>query len=200
MKSQKELKEIYMNIIKKEVWTSSTSMQEYARKMVAYVVELPDGTIIDFDKPKIQKDFCFGAGMYARATDEEMEETQSMVEHARTSENFFKRKNLEEINSQIENLYQALEGEYEVYTSLHYYGQEIGSRLKSYSICRISQNPEYAPGYWSNCRDLKKCGKDEIEIIISGLEQVRKAFAKRIDTYLKKYGTSKVNAWSYIRD
>ena len=143
---------------------------------------------------------AIGAGMYARATDEEMEETQSMVEHARTSENFFKRKNLEEINSQIENLYQALEGEYEVYTSLHYYGQEIGSRLKSYSICRISQNPEYAPGYWSNCRDLKKCGKDEIEIIISGLEQVRKAFAKRIDTYLKKYGTSKVNAWSYIRD
>lgn len=92
MKSQKELKEIYMNIIKKEVWTSSTSMQEYARKMVAYVVELPDGTIIDFDKPKIQKDFCFGAGMYARATDEEMEETQSMVEHARTSENFFVQK------------------------------------------------------------------------------------------------------------
>jgi hypothetical protein len=47
---------------------------------------------------------------------------------------------------------------------------------------------------------LKKCGKDEIEIIISGLEEVRKAFTKRIDTYLKKYGTSKVNAWSYICD
>lgn len=200
MKSQKELKEIYMNIIKKEVWKGSPSMQEYARKTLAYVVELPDGTIIDFDKPKIQKDFCFGAGMYARATEEEMEEAERMVKHARTSEKFFKIKNLEEINGQIENLYQALNGEYEVYTSLRYCGQENGSRLKNYSICRISQNPEYEPRYWINCRDLKKCGKDEIEIILSGLKEVRKAFAKRIDTYLKKYGTSKVNAWSYIQD
>ena len=200
MKNQKELQEIYMEIIKKEVWAGDTHMQDYARKKLAYVVELPDGSIIDFEKPSIKKDFCYGAGMYASATDEEMAAAESMVKHARTSESYFKTKNLEEINNQIEKLKKALNGEYEVYTSLHYYGQENGSRLKNYSVCRISQNPEYEPGYWSNCRDLKKCGKEEIEIIIAGLYEVRKAFAKRVDSYLKRYGTSKVNAWSYICD
>lgn len=200
MKDQKMLKEIYMDIIKKEVWVNDSHMQAFAKKQLAYVVELPDGSIIDFDKPSIQKDFCFGAGMYACATDEEIAEAENLVDIAKRSESYFRKQNMKDLNGQIEELKGALNGEYEVYTSLHYYGQEPGSRLKHYSICRISQNPEYDPGRWSNSRDLKKCGKEEIEIIISGIEEVKKAFSKRLDSYLKRYGTSKVHAWSYICD
>lgn len=32
---------------------------------------------------------------------------------------------------------------------------------------------------------------------LAGLARVRKAFRKRLDTYLKRYGTKKLHTWSY---
>lgn len=200
MRDQKELKEMYMEIIKNEIWPNDESMQAYAKKTCAYVVELSDGSIVDLDKPSIKKDFCFGAGMYARATDEEMNAAENMADLARNSQEYFKSKNLEEINNRIQTLEMALDGNYEAYSFLHYTGQEKGSKLKSYSVCRLCQNPEYEPGFWSNCEELQRMGNEDIKRILSGLEEVKKAFEKRINTYLKRYGTSKVNVWTYICD
>lgn len=200
MKNQKELKEMYLNIINEEVWPNSPKMQDFARKQLAHVVELSDGSIIDFEKPRIQKDFCYGAGMYAVATDEEITDAENMAQLARTSESYFREKNLEDINRQIEELKKAMTGTYEVYTYLHYIGQKSGSKLKAYSYCTFGRNPEYMPGFWSNYRDLKKIEAGDIQTIINGLEEVKKTFEKRINTYLKRYGTTKVNSWTYICD
>ena len=89
MMNQKELKEKYMNIIKAEVWQNDEHMQEYARKECEYVIELSNGNIIDIDKPRIEKNFCFGMGMYATYTDEEFERAEGMAEKARTDVNYF---------------------------------------------------------------------------------------------------------------
>lgn len=58
--TQKELKEMYMNIIKTEVWEDE-HMQNFAKKQCAYVVQFSNGDIVDIEKPSIKKDFCFGA-------------------------------------------------------------------------------------------------------------------------------------------
>lgn len=200
MKTQKELKEKYMDIITRKIWPGNSEMQAYAKKTCAYVVELSSGCIIDIEKPSIKKNFCFGAGAYARATEQELDEAENMVSIAETSQDYFKARNLEKLNSHIEELKEAAAGKREVYSYLHYSGQEKGSKLRTYTVCKISGNPEYYPGYWSNCQDLEKMSGDDIVRIIAGLEEVRKAFVKRIDTYLKRYGTSNVHAWSYIRD
>ena len=94
MKNQKELKEKYMNIIKTEVWQNNEHMQEYARKECEYVVELSNGNIIDIEKPRIEKNFCFGMGMYATYTDEEFERAEGMAEKARTDANYFINENM----------------------------------------------------------------------------------------------------------
>ena len=59
--TQKELKEMYMNIIKTEV-CEDEHMQNFAKKQCAYVVQFSNGDIVDIEKPSIKKDFCFGAG------------------------------------------------------------------------------------------------------------------------------------------
>lgn len=59
--TQKELKEMYMSIIKTEVWEDE-HMQNFAKKNCAYVVQFSNGDIADIEKPSIKKDFCFGAG------------------------------------------------------------------------------------------------------------------------------------------
>ena len=69
--TQKELKEMYMSIIKTEVWEDE-HMQNFAKKKCAYVVQFSNGDITDIEKPSIKKDFCFGTGSYGTCTNEEM--------------------------------------------------------------------------------------------------------------------------------
>jgi hypothetical protein len=41
---------------------------------------------------------------------------------------------------------------------------------------------------------------EDIEKIKEALEEEKTKFKKRLETYLKKYGTSKLKVWSYWRD
>lgn len=200
MMSQKELKEKYMEIIKKEVWQGDEDMQEYARKECAYVVQLSSGNIISLDKPRIQKNFCFGMGMYATYTQEEFERAEGLAKKARTDADYFIQKNMKQITCAIENLKECLEGKRECYTFTHYTGQPENSILKGYNTVEIYENPKYCPGRWLNHRDLEKLDNDSIQAIIDGLEEVGKAFMKRLNTYLKRYGLDKLNVWTYCRD
>ena len=200
MKNQKELKEKYMNIIKTEVWQNSEHMQEYARKECEYVVELSNGNIIDIEKPRIEKNFCFGMGMYATYTQEEFERAEGMAEKARTDVNYFINENMKQITEKIDALKEALENKREVYTFVHYSGQPEDSELVAYNCVRICNNPEYAPFRWSNLQAVKKLSNEDIQAIIDGLEEVAKKFMKRLNTYLKKYGLEKLNVWTYCRD
>lgn len=200
MKNQKELKNKYMEVIRKEVWEDDEHMQEFARKECVYVVELSNGNIISLKKPKIQKDFCFGMGMYATYTQEEFERAEGLAEKARTDVNYFIQKNMEQVMDKIKYLKECLEGEKECYTFTQYSGQPDKSILKSYNTVRICDNPEYCLGRWSSCRDIEKLDNDNIQAIIDGLEEVGKGFMKRLNTYLKKYGLEKLNVWTYCRD
>lgn len=200
MKNQKELKEKYMNIIKTEVWQDSERMQEYARKQCDYVVELSNGKIIDIEKPRIKKDFCFGMGMYATYTQEEFEAAEDLAENARTNVEYFINENMKQITEKIGYLKEALDGKKEVYTYVHYSGQPDNSELVTYSCVGRSDNPEWAPYRWGNLKAVNKLSSDDIQALIDGLEEVGKKFMKRLNTYLKKYGLEKLNVWTYCRD
>lgn len=176
-------------------------MQNFAKKKCAYVVQFSNGDIADIEKPSIKKDFCFGAGSYGTCTNEEMKDAEDMAALARKSEQYFKEQNLKKIDSDIEDLEKCLSGyEYECYTYTHYMGQPDDSKLKAFTVVKTGYNPEFTPMRWINCKDIKKLGADDIQKIIDGFKEVRKAFEKRINTYLKRYGTTKVNSWSYICD
>ena len=200
MKNQKELKEKYMNIIKTEVWQDDSKMQEYARKECEYVVELSNENIIDIEKPRIQTSFCFGMGMYATYTQEEFEATEELADNARKNVNYFINENMRQITEKIDCLKEALENKREAYTFVHYSGQPADSELVTYNCVRLCDNPEYAPFRWSNLQSVKKLSSEDIQAIIDGLEEVSKKFAKRLNTYLKKYGLEKLNVWTYCRD
>ena len=200
MKNQKELKEKYMNIIRAEVWQNDERMQEYARKECEYVVELSNGNIIDIEKPRIEKNFCFGMGMYATYTQEEFEAAEELADNARKNVDYFISENMKQITDKIYYLKEALENKREVYTFLHYSGQPENSELVAYNCVRICDNPEYAPFRWSNLQAVKKLSSEDIQAIIDGLEEVAKKFMKRLNTYLKRYGLEKLNVWTYCRD
>lgn len=200
MKTQKELKDLYMEIVKAEVWPKSPKMQEFERKQVGYIIELSNGKIICLDKPSIEKDFCFGYGMYLRSTDEEANRAASMAQKAETDPSYFLEQNLQNFNLRIDQLRSVVGWQKEVYIYVKYYGQPEDSNLVSYIITDTFEGPKLRPEYWKRYKGLQKIGEEDIQRIIDGLEEAKKAFEKRLNTYLKKYGLSKLNVWTYLVD
>lgn len=176
-------------------------MQNFCLKQAAYIIEYNNG-LFEIDKPSIKKDFCFGYGMYAQATEKEIEAAEAMSEHARTSEQYFIDENLRDINhriKQLENIANDMrlnwaEGSHPIYmveTNERYYGQTEDCKLKSFSIINTFDRA----GSGTLCENVEL-----VEMLIDGYEKVKEDFTKRLKTYLKKYGTSKINSWTYLVD
>ena len=176
--TQKELKEMYMNIIKTEV-QEDEHMQNFAKKKCAYVVQFSNGDIADIEKPSIKKDFCFGAGSYGTCTNEEMKDAENMAALARKSEQYFKEQNLKKIDSDIENLEKCLNSyEYECYTYTHYMGQPDNSKLKAFTVVRTGYNPEFTPVRWINCKDIKSWARTISRELLTVLKKSEKPLRK----------------------
>lgn len=198
---QKVLKNRFMEIIRTEVWKGSESMQKYAEKECCYyIVELENGDIYAYEKPRIETSFCFGYGMYGVTSEEDMDGASRMAEHARTDKDYFIEENLKDIEDHINRLVKAYDGELEAYKYANYSGQPHGTKLKTYSVASTWENPENDPGRWSRLTDVERLSQEEIKILIQGWYKVAEMFTKRLNTYLKRYGLSKLNTWTYLRD
>lgn len=198
MKTQKELKKIFADEIGK-AWEDE-HMRKYCINKAAYIVEFKDGTITEIKKPTIEKNFCYGMGMYGTYNDAEFKAAEAQAERARKDQSFFIQNNLQGIEDHINLLKEAQKGNREVYKYDHYYEQPTDCKLTGYDIVRIGDNPEWNPNRWANLQDAKKIDNEDIQKIIDGLEEVKKQFEKRLHNYLKKYGLTKLNVWTYVRD
>ena len=193
MSNQKELKQRYAEILAKDVWHGDKSMIDYCVKKAGYIVELSNGDIVAIDKPSIEKNFCFGYSDSPNDT-EDYDRANAAADHARSSEEYFISENMREINRQIALLEGCEDSHHWVFrVCIPYSGQPEGSQLKAVHQYhwyddseRVVKNPELA-------------GIDR-QRVIDGYKAVREDFAKRLERYLKRYGLSKVHAWSYWQD
>lgn len=189
MKNQKELKQMYADILAAEVWKSSPDMVDFCVKKTAYIVELENGDIVDIEKPSIQKNFCFGYRL-SRYDSEEYDSANDMAAHAAKSVDYFLEQNLKDINQMIERL-EGKDSRIEFRIRTHYHGQPEDSKLKSINAF-----------YWHDEEGKKfpKLEGENLQRVIEGYKEVKAAFEKRLNAYLKRYGLSKVNTWSYWQD
>ena len=187
MKTQKELKEIYKNLIN-DVWQEE-SMRKYCINKAAYLMELENGEIVEIEKPSIQKHFCFGAGYCGYCTDEEWESANEMSRHAATNHDYFIKENLRKIDEQIESFLKPTVHTWKI--AKHYYRQSEENKLGAFVL-----------EYWGENRypEARPATKEDIKKMVEGLKEVRKQFEKRLHAYLKRYGLSKIETWSYICD
>lgn len=194
---QKQIKEKYMEIIRTEVWPNSPHMQTFEEKQFYYGVELANGDIYVIEKPSIKKDFCFGYGMYGADLNNDQKRADAVAQKVRESQEYFIKENLSEINQKIEML---MSSHHVAYKYLNYTGQQSGSKLKAYTVCHLCDGPEYNPVRWTNLIDVERLTDEEINALIDGYGVVKGMFTKRLNTYLKRYGLTKLNVWTYLRD
>lgn len=182
---QEENRKLYKALIdaqeKDATWT------EWLLKHAAAIVKLDCNILYVFDRPEIKTDFCFGYGYCGVTTSEEMQAASNMAQKARTSEEYFLDKNLEKVIFD----WHALADRWPLFAKNTYiYGtNEMG----------VTHSVIYSH-YANGTPDEKALTENDIKKLQEAQEHVKIDFEKRLKTYLKRYGTSKVRSWSYLSD
>ena len=186
--NQAELKALYKELISK--YWKDPKMIDHCIKNNAYIVPLENGDIYDIDKPSIETDFCFGYGMNGVSYEGDYEEASEAMHTAERDTDYFISENMKHLDGYIEAL---KDKDIRVFKYVHYCG-DCDSRLKDIGFYRYYQEPA------TNLKDCHELTETEREAVLAGYEEVKRQFKKRLDTYLKKYGLSKLHTWTYLRD
>ncbi len=193
----KEVKEIVTPLYV-ENWHDER-MQKYCIGKASVAAVLSDGKVFVIEKPSIEKDFCFGYGMYLQATDEEINRAEDMAEYARTDVKYFLDKNMKHFNGWLKTLNQHI-SDLENYGYTNHpimYCSKYGNPnskligISTIHLCDVE--------FYKN-QGFQELSKEDVKIILEAYEQARNLFAKRLQTYLKKYGLSQLNVWTYLSD
>lgn len=188
---QAALKAEYLDIIAAEVWNNDKGMIDFISKKISQIIKTSNGYLIPLDKPDIETRFCFGYSLNRYDT-EDYDRANDMVDYASKSIDYFKSENLKKITEWIT----AIEND-EVYIHTHYYKSPANSRakklvhMKYYHFDRMTklEAAEYKP----------LTGADK-ETVLNAYKIELAKFEKRLDSYIKRYGTSKLKVWSYWQD
>lgn len=170
----------------KKVWGSNQKMIDYCLKRADEVIEFHDA-IVTLVKPFIQTEYCFGYGQNLISDEEEEKIANENVKTATTDTQWFIDKNLAQCD--------VLEGLDDPYRSM------VAVLVKSYEnsqICHLWVMSSFEAQ--EDRRVVRVLADDEVKMVKSAVERQKAKFTKRLNSYLKRYGLSKVNAWSYLRD
>ena len=178
---QQALKARYAALLAAEVWKDQ-KMVDYCVKKTARIVELSDGALICIEKPAIRTRFCFGYHANVHYT-EEISTAEEAAAHAAKSQEYFKTKNLESMDAMLKALENSETGIRPQYTS-----SPEGTK-----ICALVFPEPWEPlppGY-------RRLLSEDREKLREAYRTERGVFAARLDAYLKRYGLSKVETWTY---
>lgn len=186
----------------------SEKMAEWCVNNTAEFAVLPDGGIVTIDKQKIKTRFCFGESGY------DFEEAAKNAHTARTSAEYFIKENMKHFTNWIDELIEAknLNSNYMLFIhSTEYYSQTPDCKLRGISLERCT---DIIDAFGGSCFLSSVGGKaievrgckghiatsEEYNAIISAFKRAAEAHEKKIATYLKRFGLSNVDAWTYWRD
>lgn len=148
------------------------------------LIRLSNGKIVEIEKPKMQTNFCFGYG-WVDPNGEEEDAADKMAEYAKKSQEYFIKKNLEQVDKLIERANNA---------GCKGYLWSSGNLIYSVSFMEEYRRMTAFDGKGEELTEEDKT------TYINALQACKARFEKRLQTYLKRYGMSKVRTWSYVID
>lgn len=181
---QKQLKAQYKELLK-TVWDSR--MVDYCSKKADVVIKFDNGFYAEIEKPSIETSFCFGYSL-SRYDTEDYDRANKMAHYASESQKYFRNENLKPLQESIA-FYSDKNNE--LYFINHYIDQK-NDVMKSIQSFRQWETP-------TEDKYVKLTDKDR-KILVEAYKVELERFTKRVDSYLKRYGTSKVRSWSYWQD
>lgn len=183
------------------IFGTNERMNNYLRGSIARLVELDGGELLEIEKPNIQTRFCFGHGFCGRSTDDDYLRAQNMAHHARTEESYFLKKNLSQLSDTVDKI-----------TAWQEQHRMDGRPAREPFLCDHFDNSDKIkkltfmhPWDFDNLdeerkRHLRRPTVEELDSIKKAYETETAAFEKRLKTYLKRYGLTKLDVWTYLAD
>ena len=188
-----DAKNEFLQVNNLDVKSFETKYYEYALKF--------DNNFLCFRKPDIKTRFCFGYGLNGVSIQEDYEGAREQKKNMETNKQAFINANLESLNKSIEEI--------KTYIKQWIDKEEkfFSSRYNKIFICKNSCD-HLAYLAWSsdyeNIRNkemiIKEATKEDVILIIEVYKQQIENFKKRLNTYLKRYGLSKLRTWTYLVD
>jgi hypothetical protein len=162
-------------------------MVQFCLKESARIVPLSNNNYISIEKPRIKTSFCFGYSL-SRYDTEDYDNANKMANYASKSEEYFIKENMKQFDELIKELE---DDNYKVFLINHYQRQPKDSEYKQLRFRRW---------YEEKYDDEIELTDDDKKAIKEAYEIEKEVFQKRLNTYLKRYGTSKLRTWSYWQD
>lgn len=191
-KQRKQRVSDYVDIVMKEVYSKRNDgkMREYLMGDIFDVAILSNGYMVEVEKHSIETSFCFGYGMNGVSFGNDDEDAERARQHAATHESYFIKKNMEKVEQYIKWVEDC---------------EDIRLRVKYYNSPENSvvRDLEFLDDHhYANQRDthLPKLTEEDRAVVLEVLNAEKANFEKRLQTYLKRYGLSKLNTWTYLRD
>ena len=181
----KELIKQYIDEVVAESWDNKESWRDYYKKKIDDVVEI-QGKLIAFEKPGIKKDFYFGEHGF------DFDEKQKQAAEAEKSESFFISENLNQINR---DKWLLKEG-YKHYIGVKYSNLPEDTRIYGVYDAHIF---DVESGDFDITGKIELT-KNDVQTLLKAYENQKIRFKKRLKTYLKRYGLSKVSCSTYWAD
>ena len=193
--------QLKFNDAKKEfLQVNNLDAKSFETKYYEYALKF-DNNFLCFEKPTIKTSFCFGYGQNGISTQKDYEGARKQERNMETNQHAFINANLEALNKSIEDI--------ETFISQWIDKEEkfFSSRYNKIFICKNScDHLAYLTWSWDyeNIRNkemiIREATKEDLILIIEVYKQQIENFKKRLNTYLKRYGLSKLRTWTYLVD
>lgn len=204
--TKEEIKEFWIN---EGETNEGLKMLDYYCKNYPLAVRLNDGRVIFCERQGIETNFCFGYGYNGMYDEESYNDAKKVQNVARNDENYFIRENMADIRAKVARA----KGE-------EHPGYGVGGSEYCYTLQREREGSKFVELYFFdvNKESLKKMdfcqhyltpaqidrlqpveGEDR-ERVVKLYEAEEANRLKRVQTYLKKYGLSKLRTWTYLSD
>lgn len=165
---------------------------EYHDKETARCVKFENGAIYAIEKPRIETRFCFGYGFCGISTEEEEEHADNMAAYAKRKPDYFLEQNLKGFDDMLKRLNEYGDS---------VYAAPMRDNTEKWVFFRVYRGWWDYENEFANVKaKMFKLSPSDVEKLKSAYTFERKAFEKRLNSYLKKYGTSKLSVWTYLSD
>ena len=141
-----------------------------------------------------------------------MQRAHNLAENARQNQDYFIKENLKDIDSEIMTLHYHIlfiDGRYAEAEDFYRKNERLISyrdRMATPYFAEYYKHPRLVLEYVEESRipyikcPIIKATKEDLEQILNAYIEVRQNFVKRLKTYLKRYGLTKIHSWSYLVD
>ena len=176
---------------KKSAFTTDKVADKCARGVLGYV-KLSGGEYIPFERHKIQTRLCFG---YDELCTDTVTQAQRNRDSATTDYSYFERLQCGQIDREIATIEQAIKTRQEIAA-----GEPFSPNRLVYIVANDWRGGNVAG--WQAWNPQNKpidqaASMDDLRAILAGLKEQREHIQKASATYWKRFGGSKLHAWTY---